>query len=208
MRSRGLRHAGFTLVEVALAMAILSLLAAAVVPVAIRQVELQLAQRVGREMSLIEESAKWFYVDQRRWPTSIAELQSGTYLNPSWNGLTPWGQPYTLTATSGSLSVSAPVPAGVEGQVQQLVVTPSTAPQGANVVVTSSVPIPGREASLAMLVHKEGDTMTGPLQFATVGGTAVVSIDPGSGGIAAAGDVVGHRLCIGSQCRDAWPPGF
>ena len=165
MHARRRLHAGFTLVEVALAMAILSLLAAAVVPVAIRQVELQFAQRTGREVSLIQESAKWFYVDQRRWPASIAELQSSRYLNPSWNGLTPWGQPYTLTRTSASFSVSAPVPAGVEGQVQQLVVTPSTALQGANVVVTSTVPVPGREASLAMLVHKEGDWMSGPLEL-------------------------------------------
>lgn len=160
-----LRHAGFTLVEVALVMAILSLLAAAVVPVAVRQVELQFAQRTGREVSLIQEAAKWFYVDQRQWPASIAELQAGGYLNPSWNGLTPWGEPYALTRTSASFSVSAPVPAGVEGQVQQLVVTPSTATQGANVVVTSTVPIPGREASLAMLVHKEGDWMSGPLEL-------------------------------------------
>jgi len=208
MRARRLRHAGFTLVEVALAMAMLSLLAAAIVPVAIRQVELRFAQRTGREVSLIQDGAKWFYVDQRRWPTSIAELQTGQYLNASWNGLTPWGQPYTLTQTSTSFSVSAPVPAGVEGQVQQLVVTPSTASQGPNVVVTSTVPVPGREASLAMLVHKEGDTMTGPLQFANVAGTTVVSIDPGSGTIAAAGDVMGQRLCIGSECRDVWPAGF
>lgn len=194
--------------EVALAMAILSLLAAAVVPVAIRQVELQFAQRTGREVSLIQEGAKWFYVDQRRWPTSIAELQSGRYLNPSWNGLTPWGQPYALSQTSTSLSVSAPVPAGVEGQVQQLVVMPSTAPQGANVVVTSTVPVPGREASLAMLVHKQGDTMTGPLQFANAAGATVVSIDPASGQIAAAGDVRGQRLCIDGECRDVWPAGF
>jgi prepilin-type N-terminal cleavage/methylation domain-containing protein len=165
MRRSRLLQAGFTLVEVALAMAILSLLAAAVVPVAIRQVELQFAQRTAREVSLIQESAKWFYVDQRRWPTSIAELQAGRYLNPSWNGRTPWGQPYTLSETSTSFSVSAPVPAGVEGQVQQLVVTPSTAPEGANVVVTSAVPVPGREASLAMLVHKEGDWMSGPLEL-------------------------------------------
>lgn len=208
MNARRLFHAGFTLVEVALAMAILSLLAAAVVPVAIRQVELQFAQRTGREVSLIQEGAKWFYVDQRRWPTSIAELQNGRYLNPSWNGLTPWGQSYTLTQTSTSFSVSAPVPAGVEGQVQQLVVTPSTAPQGANVVVTSTVPVPGREASLAMLVHKQGDTMTGSLQFANATGATVVSIDPASGRIAAAGDVQGQRLCIGSQCRNVWPAGF
>ena len=165
MHARRRFHAGFTLVEVALAMAILSLLAAAVVPVAIRQVELQFAQRTGREVSLIQEGAKWFYVDQRRWPASIAELQNGRYLNPSWNGLTPWGQPYTLTQTSTSFSVSAAVPAGVEGQVQQLVVTPSTTLQGANVVVTSTVPIPGREASLAMLVHKQGDWMSGPLEL-------------------------------------------
>ncbi len=165
MRARRRLHAGFTLVEVALAMAILSLLAAGIVPVAIRQVELQFAQRTGREVSLIQEGAKWFYVDQRRWPASIAELQSGQYLNPSWNGLTPWGQPYTLSQTSTSFSVAAPVPAGVEGQVQQLVVTPSTALQGANVMVTSTVPVPGREASLAMLVHKQGDWMSGPLEL-------------------------------------------
>jgi prepilin-type N-terminal cleavage/methylation domain-containing protein len=165
MRARRRLHAGFTLVEVALAMAILSLLAAGIVPVAIRQVELQFAQRTGREVSLIQEGAKWFYVDQRRWPASIAELQSGQYLNPSWNGLTPWGQPYTLSQTSTLFSVAAPVPAGVEGQVQQLVVTPSTALQGANVVVTSTVPVPGREASLAMLVHKQGDWMSGPLEL-------------------------------------------
>jgi prepilin-type N-terminal cleavage/methylation domain-containing protein len=203
MRRDSLR-AGFTLVEVALAMAILSVLAAAVIPVAIRQVELQFAQRTGREMSLIQEAAKWFYVDRRRWPTSISELQTGRYLNRSWNGRTPWGQSYTLRSTSSSFSISAPVPAGVAGQVRQLVVMPSSASQGADVVVTSTVPVPGREASLAMLVHKEGDTMTGPLRFSGAGGTAVISIDPGPGTISATGDVAGGRLCIGTECRAAW----
>ena len=201
MHARRLVHAGFTLVEVALAMAILSLLAAAVVPVAIRQVELQFAQRTGREVSLIQEGAKWFYVDQRRWPTSIAELQAGRYLNPSWNGLTPWGQPYALAQTSTSFSVSASVPAGVEGQVQQLVVTPSTAPQGANVVVTSTVPVPGREASLAMLVHKEGDWMSGPLELrdtniAFASGGAPLGRVGLSGGSFSIGDFGTQRLGI------------
>jgi prepilin-type N-terminal cleavage/methylation domain-containing protein len=158
-------RAGFTLVEVALAMAILSLLAAAVVPVAIRQVESQLAQRTGREVSLIQDGAKWFYVDQKRWPTSLAELRTAQYLNPAWDTLNPFGAAYTIGFTATTFSVSAIVPAGLEGTVEQLVVTPSTAPAGPNVVVTSTIPVPGRETSLAGYVHKQGDTMTGPLRL-------------------------------------------
>lgn len=203
-----IRETGFTLVEVALAIAVLSLLAAAIVPVAIRQVEVRFAQRTGREVSLIQDGAKWFYVDQKRWPTSLAELRQGRYLNPAWTGQTPWGQPYALASTPTSFSVSAPVPTGIEGTVEQLVVSPSKTPQGQSVLITSTIPLPGREASLAMLVHKQGDTMTGPLQFANAAGATVVSIDPTSGRIAATGDVQGQRLCIGSQCRAVWPAGF
>lgn len=161
LRSRS----GFTLVEVALCMAILSLLASAVVPVAIRQVELELAQRTGREVSLIQEGAKWFYVDQKRWPNSITEMQSGGYLNASWNRLSPFGVEYAISQTPSAFAVSVPVPAGVEGAVQQLVITPSATPEGTNVRVTSTTPVPGRESSLNMFVHKEGDTMTGPLRL-------------------------------------------
>ena len=160
-------RSGFTLIELALAMALLALLSSAIVPVAIRRTELDLAHRTGREVTSIQEGARWFYVDQKRWPNSLAELQGSSYLNPAWNGLSPFGEAYTVTQTATFFSVSVRVPAGVEGAIQQLVTTPFTLPEGARVSVTSTIPVPGREASLAMLLPKTGATMTGALRFET-----------------------------------------
>jgi prepilin-type N-terminal cleavage/methylation domain-containing protein len=160
----------FTLVELALALAILAVLAAGIAPVAIRQVEIRYAQRTGREVTAIQEAAKWFYVDQRAWPASIDQLKASGYLNATWGTATPWGTPYALAAAPATLSVSATVPAGLEGVLTQYLIAPTTAPAGNDqVTVTSTIPIPGKEASLAMLVHKQGDTMTGPLVLRNAG---------------------------------------
>lgn len=201
---------GFTLVELAIVLAILAVLASAVAPVGIRQVEVRYAQRTGREITAIQEAAKWYYVDTRGWPGAIDQLRAGGYLSASWPAATPWGDPYTLSAAGTTLSVSAEVPAGLEGVVTQFLISPTTAPGAPGKVrVTSTIPIPGKEASLAMLVHKEGDTMTGPLvidnaglSVRQAGGASVFSVDPGSGQTNAsalsAGSVTGSSGAFGS----------
>lgn len=148
-------RAGFTLMEMALVMAVGAILLAAVAPVAARQVEMQLAQRVGREVALVEDAAKWFYVDQKRWPTGIAELGAGGYLNAAWNGQTPWGDVYGTSSSPAGFSVTVGVPLGLEGVLTSVIATPSVSIVGDRAVVASLVPVPGREAANAMLVKRK-----------------------------------------------------
>jgi hypothetical protein len=80
------------------------------------------------------------------------------------------------------------VPAGLEGVVSQLVVSPTFQPAGDGLVrVASTIPQPGTEASLATKVSKSGDTMTGPLVLDNAAllvrdsnGASVFNVDPPS----------------------------
>ena len=157
------RRTGFTLIEVALVMAVIAVLTAAVAPVAIRTVETRFAERTAREVSQIQDAAKWYFVDTKAWPASVDVLKAGGYLNPNWSGVTPFGQAYSVSSTPTAFTVSVPVPAGLEGVLTQVVTVPSTIAAGANVVVTSTVPAPGREASLTQFIQRTGDRMSGPL---------------------------------------------
>jgi prepilin-type N-terminal cleavage/methylation domain-containing protein len=160
------RRRGFTLIELAIVMAVLAALTAAVAPVAIRQVEIRYAQRCGREMAAIQDAAKWYYVDTRSWPPDLATLRAQGYLHSAWGEATPWGTPYQLASTPTTLSVSATVPEGVAGVVSQLVVAPVVADAGGGQrTVTSTIAVPGREVALSDYVRRTGDTMTGPLML-------------------------------------------
>jgi prepilin-type N-terminal cleavage/methylation domain-containing protein len=68
------RNAGFTLAEMLVAMALLAVLAAAVVPSILNQVNKGEVNRVAQDLRAVGNSTKLFYSDVQRWPASLTSL--------------------------------------------------------------------------------------------------------------------------------------
>lgn len=140
---------GFTLFEVAVALTALALLTTAAIPFFIRQAEIAAAQKTAKEVSTIQEAAKWYYVNNKSWPASIGALQSAGFLNPSWSALNPWGNGYSISSNSTSFYVSTFIPSNVTGVLTRALPGPTVS----GGTVTSVIPVPGQEASVTSVTN-------------------------------------------------------
>ena len=139
---------GFTLLELSVALAGLAIITTAAIPYFIRQAEVAAAQRTTKEVSSIEEAAKWYRVQNSVWPTSVAALQSAGYLNPSWTVQNPWGNAYSISSNATSLTVTTTLPDSMGGILSRGLPGISSTTVGTNRTVNSVIPVPGQEASL------------------------------------------------------------
>ena len=101
---------GFSLLELSIVMGVTALLATAVMPIAVRSIEIKAGEKAVTEVALIQAAAVKFYNDQKVWPVDLAQLQSQGYLSPLWSLLNPWANPYEVSSTSNTFSVSTQVP--------------------------------------------------------------------------------------------------
>ncbi|MDP3787285.1 MAG: hypothetical protein Q8R05_07080, partial [Candidatus Omnitrophota bacterium] len=83
-----------------------------------------------------------YYVANNAWPSNIQALQSSGYLNPSWVTNNPWQNPYTVSSTQNSFTVSTTVPSEWTNLVARDLPTSSILQNS----VTSTVPSPGSGA--------------------------------------------------------------
>ncbi len=130
---------GFSLLEVSLAIVVIAVLISAMTPVAIKQIEFKAGEKTAHEISIIQEAARKYYVDNNAWPNTIFDLQTGGYLNASWVTTNPWGFPYNVTNNTNTFSVINQVPTQMVGFMTL------SLPSTSNLlgVVTSTIPIPG-----------------------------------------------------------------
>lgn len=101
---------GFSLVELSIAIGVMAIVASAIVPIAIRTVQIKAADKTALEMAMIQDAARNYYLDNSSWPADLEELRSKAYLNPTWNANDPWQNPYQISSTSLQMTVSADVP--------------------------------------------------------------------------------------------------
>jgi prepilin-type N-terminal cleavage/methylation domain-containing protein len=73
---------GFTLAEMLVAMALLAVLAAVVVPSILRQVGKGDATRVASDLRSISDAAQTYYADNWAWPDSLNKLAISTASDP------------------------------------------------------------------------------------------------------------------------------
>lgn len=91
---QALKSRGFSLIEIIVAVAIMSILAAAVVPVVYKQIDQARYKRITQDLQSIYEAAMGkpqenyfgFVGDVGRLPDSIPQLISGTGQGAAWNG--------------------------------------------------------------------------------------------------------------------------
>lgn len=147
---------GFTLLELAVVLAALALVSTAAIPYFVRQIEIAAAQKTAKEVSTIQEAAKWYYVNNKVWPVSIGTLQNAGFLNPSWSAINPWGSGYSTSSSGGSFAVTTTIPSNVTGVLTRAL--PGVSVSGGT--VTSIVPVPGQEASLTEVTNLANNALT------------------------------------------------
>ena len=130
---------GFTLIELCVVMAILAILAGSATPVFIKRIQIKAGEKTALEISAIEQSALAYYVTNNVWPSNIQTLQSSGYLNPSWVTNNPWQNPYNVSSTQNSFTVSTTVPTEWTNLVARDLPTSSISVNS----VSSTVPTPG-----------------------------------------------------------------
>jgi len=137
------RKAGFTLIELAIVLAVSAILASAVVPFYIKQAQIRAGEKTALEVAVIQEAARAYYIDNDSWPTDINTLKSGGYLNNTWVTNNPWNNSYLISSTPLTFTVSTDVPAEWASLVARDL--PSTTISSGT--VNSSIPIPGAASS-------------------------------------------------------------
>jgi type II secretory pathway pseudopilin PulG len=139
---------GFTLLELAIAMAGMVLLTTAAIPYFIRQAEISAAQRTVNEVSTLQEAAKWYYLSNLTWPRSVQALQSAGLLSPQWSGKNPWGNGYSIVSKGTTLAVATTVPSSTAGVLLRALPVAALSGSGAERTVVSATIAPGYEASV------------------------------------------------------------
>ena len=130
---------GFTLIELCIVMAILAILAGSATPVFIKKIQIKAGEKTALEISAVEQAALAYYVVNNVWPSNIQTLQSSGYINPSWRANNPWQNPYSISSTPNSFTVSTTVPSEWTALVARDLPTSSTSANS----VSSTVPTPG-----------------------------------------------------------------
>lgn len=130
---------GFSLIELCIVLAVLAVLAGSITPVFIKRIQVKAGEKTALEISAIEQAGLAYYADNNAWPQNLADLQNAGYLNPSWATNNPWQNPYTISSSAGSFTVSTIVPQEWTGLVARDL--PSSSISGTSVI--SSVPAPG-----------------------------------------------------------------
>ena len=130
---------GFTLIELCIVMAVLAILTGSIVPIFIKGIQIKAGEKTALEISTIEQAALAYYVGNNTWPSSIQTLENAGYLNPSWVANNPWQNPYSISSTPNSFTVSTTVPSEWTALVARDLPTSSTSANS----VSSTVPSPG-----------------------------------------------------------------
>lgn len=94
-RSLRKRHKGFTLVELLIGVAIISLLAMIAIPNVMKANRKSRYARAAADAKTVTTSAITYVLDKSVYPTSIAVLRSGGY--GGMDDLDPWRTPYQLS---------------------------------------------------------------------------------------------------------------
>jgi len=148
-KTKSLRQKGFTLIEMAVTMAIAAILISAITPLAVKSAKIKAAEKTALEMSIIQEAARLFYINSNDWPVLLDDLQSSGYLNGGWDFINPFNYSYDISNNGSAFTVNTTVDSNVAD------VLASSLPSTVIIVgdpetlsdVASTIPPPGASAA-------------------------------------------------------------
>ncbi len=112
-----LNKKAFSLIELAVAMGIIALLTSALMPMAVRAIEIKAGEKTITEVGIIQTAAQKYYTDNRRWPNDLEQLQTEGYLSPLWSLRNPWNHAYQASFASKTMTVTTQVPVNLTGML-------------------------------------------------------------------------------------------
>lgn len=161
---------GFSLIELCIVLAIISILAGAITPVLIKRIQIKAGEKTAMEMSTIQQAATAYFVANKAWPVSLQAMQSAGYLNSAWVTNNPWQNPYIISSTVSSFTVTTSVPQEWTNLVARDLPTSSVSVN----VVTSTIPAPGapdQSLPIGAIVMWSGSVSNIPVNFQLCDGT-------------------------------------
>jgi len=138
---------GFTLLEMTIVLAIMGVLFATASVRFAKNIEIKAAEKTAREMKVIQDAAKAYYVDNSAWPGTIDDLKTGGYLASAWITNNPSGNAYNISTSGSSFEVSTDLSTDLHGVITANMPQVTTSGDTA----TSTIPIPGSESSSASI---------------------------------------------------------
>jgi prepilin-type N-terminal cleavage/methylation domain-containing protein len=106
------RRRGFSLAELSLVLMLAGIFIAAAFYSATKIRQTASAQRVMTELESIALASTRFYSERGAWPAALADLRP-SYLVQQSSDVNPFGNAYTITSNTSSVSVSTLLPKGL-----------------------------------------------------------------------------------------------
>ena len=113
MDSDVLAKKGFSLIELALVLAITAILLGIALFSAKGIRQAYLAERVTSELDSIAIASTGYYNENGSWPATLSDLRAGGYLAASSGDLNPFGNSYVIKGENEAVSVSTLLPKGL-----------------------------------------------------------------------------------------------
>ena len=129
-----LKKDAYSLVELAIAMGIVAVLTTALLPLAVRAIEIKAAEKTITEVGIIQTAAQKYYTEHRAWPNDLTQLQTLGYLSPLWSLNNPWNYPYGVEFAEKTMTVKIKVPLKMTGMLNARLSQASTAGDVVSVV--------------------------------------------------------------------------
>jgi prepilin-type N-terminal cleavage/methylation domain-containing protein len=160
---------GFSLLEMSMVMSVAAILATAVIPMAIRSMEIKAAEKTAMEIEFSQQASRKYYKDNGQWPADFQQLKTAGYLSSQWTSSNPWHNPYVMTLNANSLSIATDVPSYLTGVLVMRLPQTSVA----NTLVTSTIvsPLPDSSVPSGVIVAWSGTIADIPQGWALCDGT-------------------------------------
>jgi len=157
-----LNKKGLTLVETLVASAVITTIMLASIPPSVKLLQQKATETIAKEIIALQEAEKNYWIDklntqkQGEW-ADFSTLQSQGYIPSSWSGKNLFGYDYTISfssPTAPTCSISTIIPKGLEGVIQTMCPNVSITTSDNNVIVSSTIPVPGQEPTMETLLHR------------------------------------------------------
>ena len=149
------RQSGISLLAVMGILCAMCITLGALAPAFIKNLKIDFTKKAVQEMKLIQDSAKEYHYQHGSWPTTLQTLKDSGHLNPNWDCTDPWGQPFQVSSTATTFSVSS---TGIPEETQAIASASLAFSNASGSRITSTIPLAGEEAAMQPMVRRSGDT--------------------------------------------------